>query len=449
VAALTKTVDGKPLSEDQFAYVGDSKDISTWHLQIDKDHLDSALKMYGHETHVPADKKATVARRIASEAKKHGIDTKDFEQKYCGGAMDHADAAGWIEIFRAGDYRPQGKANITRVDLERVVRNYDPSYHEAPICVGHPKDNAPAYGWIDRVALDGDTLIAKEKQVDPAFSELRKAGRYKKRSASFYLDANGNVSGLRHVGYLGAEPPQVKGLQDVAFNDGRSFMSFGEEETVEDKSVQDQIKAFFANLFSGRSEGATFSEADVKRIVTEATQPLTEQVTKLQGDLAAQSTQFSEREKKIAGGEVKQRAVDAVNRLKGAGKWIPAYDKMGLGLIFDELAKQTITVEFGEAGQDGKRPQVSHLDLLAAFMEGLPKIVPEGRLVTPTRAGKAATVNFTEGRNVKADSNSIALNDAAEKLAKEKSISFGEALDQVIREHPELTVPGGAQAGQV
>jgi hypothetical protein len=53
VAELTKTVDNKPLTADQFAYVGDPKDISTWHLPIDKDHIESALKMFGHEKHVP------------------------------------------------------------------------------------------------------------------------------------------------------------------------------------------------------------------------------------------------------------------------------------------------------------------------------------------------------------------------------------------------------------
>jgi len=29
MAQLTKTIDGKPLTADQFAYVGDAKDIST------------------------------------------------------------------------------------------------------------------------------------------------------------------------------------------------------------------------------------------------------------------------------------------------------------------------------------------------------------------------------------------------------------------------------------
>jgi hypothetical protein len=105
-------------------------------------------------------------------------------------------------------------------------------------------------------------------------------------------------------------------------------------------------------------------------------------------------------------------------------------------------------VEFGEG--DAKK-KVTPLDLLVTFLEGLPKMVPDGRVFSGARPAdrKPGTVHFTEGRGVKADANSIALNDQAAARAKEKSISFGEALDQIVAEHPELCVPGGAQAGAV
>jgi hypothetical protein len=138
-----------------------------------------------------------------------------------------------------------------------------------------------------------------------------------------------------------------------------------------------------------------------------------------------------------------------VNRLKGKGNWIPAFEKMGLPLVFDELAKVTATVEFGEADKDGKKAKVTPLEILAQFLEGLPKIVPGGRAIDMTRPAAGRTVNFTEGKGVKADQNSIALNDAAEKRAREKNITFADALNQIVVEQPELTVPGGSQAGAV
>jgi hypothetical protein len=451
VADQTKTVDGKALPKEKFAYVGDPQDPSTWHLPIDDDHIGSAVKMFGHEQHVPASAKGAVARKIAAEAKKHGIDTTNFEQKYCQ-SSDHADFGnGWVEIFRAGNYGDKGKFDES--DLDNVIQNYDPSFHEAPACVGHPRDDSPAYGWVSRLMRKGATLLAKFKDVDPAFEEAVKARRFPKRSAAFYVGSDGRISGLRHVGFLGGQPPEVKGLKNLSFDDaGRRFteVDFGEEEAM-DKSVKDQIKEFFAEMFGGKpGESKTFSEADVQTLVTKAveaaTKPFSDQVTELKTQLQQQTAKFSERETAIATSETKQRAIDAENKLKSTGRWVPAFEKMGLGLVFAELAKSTGTVEFTEGD---KKLLVSPLDLLVKFMEGLPRIVPDGRTYDgKTPAGKSG-VRFTEGRNAKADPNSIALNDAAMARAKEKKISFGEALDQIVQEQPELAIPGGARAGEV
>jgi hypothetical protein len=375
------------------------------------------------------------------------IKTVDGVPLTAGKSQTHGEAPRpWIEIFRAGDYRGANKGLITRADLDRVVRNYDPTYHEAPETLGHPADDKPAYGWIESLAVDGDKLLAREKQVDPKFDEARKAGRFKKRSAAFYCDADGNITGLRHVAYLGAQPPEVKGLQDLAFNDhGAKFIEvdFGEEEAVAEKSVPDQIKegvkAFFAEMFGASAQPKTFSEADATRIATEAATaaaaPLQAKVTALETELKTQTAKFAERETAIAGGEVKQRAVEAINRLKGAGKWIPAFEKMGLGPLFEELAKSTATVEFGEG--DAKK-KLTTLDTLVLFLEGLPKIVPGGRFVeggAHTAKGKASSGD--------------ALTDAAKARQKEKNITFGEALAQIAEEQPELTVAGNGTGGAV
>lgn len=446
MAELTKTVDGVALPASKFAYVGDAQDISTWHLPVDEKHVQAAMDLFGHEKHVPDSAMKATARKVAAAAKAHGLDTTNFTKKYVNDA-EHAEATSpWIEIFRAGDYRPQGKTLITRSDLEQVIRNYDPSFHEAPVCVGHPKDNLPAYGWIDRLALDGDTLLAKERQVDPNFDEARKAGRYKKRSAAFYQDAAGKVTGLRHVAYLGAQPPEVKGLQDVKFEDGdRKFieMNFGEEESMaaDESKILDGLKAFFAEKFPGMFGGgsaATFSEADVRRISTEAATaaaaPLQTKITELETSLKTQTTAFSERETKIANAETKQRGLDAMNKLKAAGKWIPAYNAQGLDVVFDELAKTTTTVTFGEGD---KKKTVTPLDMLVTFLEGLPKIVPGGTHFSGAPGVGAAKTTGDP------------LTDAAKARQKEKNITFGEALDQIAREQPELTRPGAASAGAV
>ncbi len=130
-----------------------------------------------------------------------------------------------MQIFRAGthvDSRGQ-TFTITAADLAATAAAYDPALHEAPLVIGHPALDDPAYGWVESLSVTGDgALEAEPTQVDPAFAELVEAGRYKKISASFYRpDAAANPAPgafyLRHVGFLGAQPPAVKGLRAVQF----------------------------------------------------------------------------------------------------------------------------------------------------------------------------------------------------------------------------------------
>jgi hypothetical protein len=438
MAGKIKTVDGVPLTADKFAYVGDPQDIETWHLPLDThQHVNSALDMFAH-TDLPSSAKAPTARKIVAKAREENLDTTDFVKNHLSSQMHGENPRPWFEIFRAGDYSKAGKGVITPDDLKRVVRNYDPTYHEAPETLGHRSDDQPAYGWLDGLMVDGDKLLARERQVDPKFDEARKAGKFKKRSAAFYTDENGRVTGLRHLAWLGAGIPEVKGLADVAFDDhGSKFITvdFGEEETV-DKPIKEQLAEFFAELFSGKKTSAekTFGEDEVKRLATEAAALAAAPLQAEIATLKAQSVKFAEREAALAGGEVKQRATAAVARLKTAGKWVPAFEKMGLGLVFDELAKVEATVEFGEG--DAKK-KITPLEALVLFLEGLPKIVPGGRVFEGGKPmpGKAGTGD--------------PLTDAAKAYEKEHKVSFSEALDKVSAEHPEWTGAGVATGGAV
>jgi hypothetical protein len=129
-----------------------------------------------------------------------------------------------IEIFRAGQHIDMhGRTwNITRADLAAIASGYDPAKHEAPHVIGHPEIAAPAGAWVKALSVDGDSLIAKTHQIDPAFADIVNSGRYKKRSSSFLLpNSPGNPTPgqyyLNHVGWLGATPPAVKGLRDAQF----------------------------------------------------------------------------------------------------------------------------------------------------------------------------------------------------------------------------------------
>lgn len=132
-----------------------------------------------------------------------------------------------IHIFRPGRHTAmQGLTlDFSEADLAATAAAYNPALHEAPLVIGHPAADAPAYGWVAGLTVDADGLFAAPRQLEPAFAEEVRTGRYKKVSASFYApDSPHNpkpgVYYLRHVGFLGAQPPAVKGLAPVQFAEG-------------------------------------------------------------------------------------------------------------------------------------------------------------------------------------------------------------------------------------
>lgn len=149
---------------------------------------------------------------------------------------------GWVEIFRTGTHTDSRgrKMKWTERDLDRIVSTYDPKKREAPIVVGHPKSNAPAWGWVARLRRTGQVLEARFRQVAPAFLKAVRAGRYKKRSISLYPDKT-----LRHVGWLGGVPPAVEGMADVAFKGKRKHQTYEFQEVgmKKNKKLKRELKA--------------------------------------------------------------------------------------------------------------------------------------------------------------------------------------------------------------
>ena len=258
----------------------------------------------------------------------------------------------WIDLFRAGDHGSKGM--FTQEDVQQIADNYKTEFHEAPAVIGHPANDAPAYGWWEKVRRVGDLLQGKLKDdVNPAFEEAVRARKFPKRSVSLYKGPAGYS--LRHVGFLGAMPPEIKGLADVKFDDEQDRkaieVEFSEETEMAtepqqgimtDQAFTERMKAFFANLFGDKAAATTFSEAQVKDI---ATQAVAAAVVPLQTQLDAHKLQFSEREKSLSTAESRHRAGAAIARVKAKGAWVPAFDRMGLPQLFKELAADTVTIE--------------------------------------------------------------------------------------------------------
>jgi hypothetical protein len=250
----------------------------------------------------------------------------------------------WCEIFRAG--RHTDKAGRTRewtpADLDRIVTGYKPDVHEAPVCIDHnesagPIPGGPAYGWVEALRRDGDTLLAKFKQPAPEFADAVNAGRFKKRSIGLYPDGT-----LRHVAFLGAQPPAVKGLRDFTFSDGdREVTVYSESTGGNDGMTIEELQAKLAAETAAREA----AEATAKQA--------TDKATALEAENKTLSASFAEAEQKRRRAEI-DSFIDA--GIKDA-KILPAWKQAGMGEFMAGLDGDEQVFQFSEGTEKRTRLQ--------------------------------------------------------------------------------------------
>ncbi|CAN5193175.1 hypothetical protein BH09SUM1_BH09SUM1_07200 [soil metagenome] len=130
-----------------------------------------------------------------------------------------------VEVFRSGDYGPKGV--YTPDDLATIARDYDPADHEAPVTLDHAQ-HGPAHGWVTRLRSLGDRLLATLTNLSPSLSDALRSQRFKKRSVELYRQhPRTGRPYLKAISFLGAAPPEVKGLADPAFSE--SVIAFEED----------------------------------------------------------------------------------------------------------------------------------------------------------------------------------------------------------------------------
>ena len=230
-------------------------------------------------------------------------------------------------VFRAGAHRDsEGRVRTwTAKDLDHIVNSYDPALHEAPVVIGHPLDNSPAFGWVRGLSREGDMLHA-HAEILPELDEMVQKGLFKKRSISLYEDGT-----LRHIGFLGARPPAVKGLPDIQFQEGVEttieFTDSNANKGGKGMKFFDWIRQAAGKegvtLEDLPTTGGSFSEADLNARI--------EAARKEERDKAA--TEFSEQQKKTAGDlkarEERIRAQELVARKAGIASFCEGLQKDG------------------------------------------------------------------------------------------------------------------------
>ena len=129
-----------------------------------------------------------------------------------------------IEVFRPGTFRALNGHVVTYTpeDVAALAASYDPSAAPAPVVVGHPKTDSPAFGWVKRLHFDAaaERLFADIGDIAPEFERAVREGRYKKISISIFppqaaANPRPGKPYLKHVGFLGGAAPAVPGLKPV------------------------------------------------------------------------------------------------------------------------------------------------------------------------------------------------------------------------------------------
>lgn len=266
----------------------------------------------------------------------------------------------WFAIFKTGKHTDSSgnEKQWTEKDLDKIVETYDPSKHEAPIVIGHPKSNAPAFGWVDKLKRVGDTLYALPKQLANEFVEMVNKGLFKKRSISLYPDGT-----LRHIGFLGAQPPAVKGLPDVEFKDddqsatieGEQFTDL--EDAGDQKSDNEKIKELQKqiDIYQKQLSDMLAKEREFEQLQSKYAEIIVEK-NRLEAELNKQKRESEEKEFE-----------EYLDKAISDGRLLPKM-KEPITKIF-RIISLTPEFEFSE----GVKTQST--DVIKEFIEKMPKLI--------------------------------------------------------------------------
>lgn len=379
-----------------------------------------------------------------------------------------------LHIFKPGNQTAMSGVTLafSESDLADSARAYDPAKHEAPIVIGHPRHDAPAYGWVKSLSCTNEGLNAEPHQVDADFAELVATGRYKKISASFYLPdaANNPVPGvyyLRHVGFLGAQPPAVKGLKQAEFADAEDgVVEFGDWGMDTNASLWRRMREWLLSKFDQETADQVVPDWEIESIraaarlddddtsrtafadpgsatlnattgaspVNQSTQEENYVSPELAAKLEAENAQLKQ---KLATAEAEQKAsalaklhtdnLAYAETLINAGTLAPKHRASVVAFL--DFTEGNTTLEFGEGDQKS-----SLSTAFKSFLGDLPKVVEFGEHATKDKvgSGKSGDASVAEFSEKSTDPDRLALHSKASDLAAEKNIPYEQAVRQLV-----------------
>lgn len=401
-----------------------------------------------------------------------------------------------FKIFRPGKHTAScgTVVEFTEQELRAAAAAYDPQVYATPLVIGHPKQEDRAYGWAASLSYSDGHLWVNPEHVEPNFAELVESKAFRNRSASWYMPDHPNnpkpgTLYPKHVGFLGAVPPSLKGLGDIQFNEQAGPVDFAEDphpelvlefagitaderwslastlstmaramrswrdavlaekgleeadklipswqiEDAEREAIRMQEQARQdANPVTAYNEPAGTTGHQVDTTATTGDTTMTpaeiEAMKRKNEEQAEQLRQFNERENNLKAAEAAakvQRISAALQPHVDAGRLLPA-QRPQLAAFMATLDDSAQVVEFGEA-EDGKPvPKVSPLAFMEGFLAGLPKAVELKERANSDKGGKGTITQAEFAEKIEAK--------VKEANAAGRSLSFSAASLQVAAE---------------
>lgn len=264
-------------------------------------------------------------------------------------------------------YGQSGTVSITPEHIQQIAESYSPELHEAPAVLGHPATDDPAYGWVSAAAAKPDGLWLNVDLL-PEFADTVRNRQYKKVSVSLYnpnhpANPTPGRYHLKHLGFLGAQPPAVKGLKPIALAD----------------AVQDTTVIEF--------------QEQKEPVMDEEETNLAEK----ESQLAQREAALAERERKVKRAEIEAKLTPHIT----AGRLLPAQKALFVELM-ERAGDDTVSLSEGEAA----KPLA---DKITDYLSGLPAQVNLQEVSAPTDTENPPVSNFSAPNGFSVDSERAAL----------------------------------------
>lgn len=345
-------------------------------------------------------------------------------------------------VFRVGTHTDSAgvERTFTAEDLRAIADKFNPEVGQAPIVKGHPADDDPAFGWIDRFLFEetSGVLYAVPREVEPGFAAEVKAGRFRRVSMALYSpnSKSNPVPGVyypRHVGFLGAAAPAVSGLKAVNFNDAKEdyLMFEGNDEKTMHKFGETIANAFATALTKmGFKPAADPAPADPPAPSVKDS-PEYQAAEAAREAAEAEAKRLRDESKAAADKAARQGCAAFTEGLVKDGKLTPAEAPGVTEVLFALDDENELEFTAGE-GDDEKTVKAAPRKILSDMLKGLPK-----RIDYTEHAGRGendlAAIGFNAPAGSTVDPARLEQHQRIAAYAAEKGISYEQAIPFIER----------------